>query len=264
MTNKKNPHGIPVEQPSVVQSKDNFPVDDLPTSVTQDASKKSSGISIDIDKSAKQKQTAASTSNDVGGSRVSVDGSPTVMTDKTQVNSQSGLMFDPEPETQVLSKGTKPDDSVTKESPVVDEPATSIARPKINKQSSDDTEEDAMNDPIAGWLVVVSGPGKGNALKMGYGQNSIGRDTGQRVALNFGDAQVSRTNHATVTYDPRGNQFYIQPGSGTNLTYISGQRTPVMQPQVLEPHSHISLGDTILRFVPLCGETFTWDMAEKE
>lgn len=264
MAIKRNPDGVPIEEPSVIQSKKNMPVDDLPTSVTKDASPKRSGISIDIGKSNDQVKTTPSANKRAGSSQVSIDGGPTVMTDKNQPTSDSGLMFDPEPETEILSKTTTPVSSDQKDTSAIDEPETSIARPKVNKQSSDETVEDAMNDPISGWLVVVSGPGKGNALKLGYGQNSIGREAGQRVALTFGDSQISRTNHATVTYDPRGNQFYIQPGSGTNLTYISDQPTPVMQPQILEPFSHISLGDTTLRFVPLCGEAFTWDMAEKE
>src|SRR5262245_51039759 len=43
------------------------------------------------------------------------------------------------------------------------------------------------SDPVAGWVVVVRGPGKGNFCPVFVGMNSVGRDAGQRVALNFGD-----------------------------------------------------------------------------
>src|SRR5579863_6049785 len=33
----------------------------------------------------------------------------------------------------------------------------------------------ASDDPVVGWVVVVDGPGKGNALPLGYGMNEIGR-----------------------------------------------------------------------------------------
>lgn len=120
--------------------------------------------------------------------------------------------------------------------------------------------EDAMNDPVAGWVVVIEGPGKGNVLTIGYGQNSIGKEEGQRIRLGFGDNQISRQNHATITYDPRGKQFYLQQGTGTNLAYINN--APVLAPTLLEPNSHISLGETTLRFVPLCSEEFCWQDLE--
>lgn len=133
-------------------------------------------------------------------------------------------------------------------------PGSSLNAPTVKASGND-----AMGDPVAGWLVVVSGPGQGNFLKLGYGQNSVGRNASERVPLDFGDSQVSRTSHFMVTYDPRGRKFYIQPGSGTNLTYLNDEPTPLLQPMVLAPFSHVALGDTVLRFVPFCGEDFSWD-----
>ena len=118
-----------------------------------------------------------------------------------------------------------------------------------------------MDDPPVGWLVVVSGPGQGASLTLGNGRNSIGRDASQRVVLDFGDELISRADHATITYDPhpRGKKFHIQQGGGTNLIYVNDQ--PVLAPQELPANTHILLGNTTLRFVPLCGKEFDWDMA---
>ena len=120
---------------------------------------------------------------------------------------------------------------------------------------------DGMDDPVVGWLVIVEGPGKGRAMQLGYGSNSIGRGETDRVNLNFGDDQISRSGHATVTYDPRGRKFYVQHGGGTNLTYVNDQ--PVLIPIELPTQSHISIGNTILRFVPLCGDAFDWQDTEE-
>ena len=89
-------------------------------------------------------------------------------------------------------------------------------------------QSDGMDDPVVGWLVIVEGPGKGRAMQLGYGSNSIGRGETDRINLNFGDDQISRGGHATVTYDPRGRKFYVQHGGGTNLTYLNDQ--PVLTP----------------------------------
>lgn len=121
-------------------------------------------------------------------------------------------------------------------------------------------EDRGMDDPVVGWLVVVEGPGKGRAVPLGYGSNSIGRGATDRIKLDFGDDQISRSGHAVVTYDPRGRQFYVQHGGGTNLTYLGDQ--PVLAPTGLPALSHISIGQTVLRFVPLCGAEFDWQDTE--
>ena len=122
-------------------------------------------------------------------------------------------------------------------------------------------EDRAMDDPVVGWLVVVEGPGKGHAMQLGYGSNPLGRGATDRVKLDFGDDQISRNGHAVVTYDPRGRQFYVQHGGGTNLTYLGDQ--PVLAPVELPALSHIGIGNTILRFVPLCGAEFDWQDTEQ-
>ncbi len=123
-------------------------------------------------------------------------------------------------------------------------------------------EDRGMDDPVVGWLVVVEGPGKGRAVQLGYGSNSLGRGATNRVKLDFGDDQISRNGHAVVTYDPRsrGRKFYVQHGGGTNLTYLGDQ--PVLAPAELPALSHICIGHTVLRFVPLCGAEFEWQDTE--
>ena len=122
---------------------------------------------------------------------------------------------------------------------------------------------DPMNDPPVGWLVIVDGPGRGRVVTLGMGVNSVGRDRKERVSLDYGDEMISRVNHGTITYDPRGRQFYLQPGRGTNLTYVDDE--PVLAPRALEPFTHVQMGNTILRFVPLCGAEFSWeDKAEAD
>ena len=120
---------------------------------------------------------------------------------------------------------------------------------------------DGMDDPVVGWLAIVDGPGKGRAMQLGYGSNPIGRGETARVKLNFGDDQISRGEHAVVTYDPRGRKFYVQHGGGTNLTYLNDE--PVLIPIELPALSHINIGNTVLRFVPLCGDAFDWQDTEE-
>lgn len=137
------------------------------------------------------------------------------------------------------------------------EPHTVIAGGLPRSPAAD--PQSAMHDPVVGWLVVVEGPGKGSAVQIGNGQNTIGREE-SRIRLNFGDPQISRTDHAVISYDPRANQFYIQQGKGVNLVYLEG--SPVLSPTLLEHGSTVSIGGTTLRFVAFCDDKFRWKDAE--
>ena len=146
-------------------------------------------------------------------------------------------------------------------SPVQDQEKTQIVGGRDRREDRARMREraeksDAMSDPVVGWLVVVEGPGKGRAMQLGYGMNAIGRGATDRVKLDFGDDQISRNEHAVVTYDPHGRKFYVQHGGGTNLTYLGD--VPVLTPVELPALSHIAIGNTVLRFVPLCGDGFDW------
>ena len=112
-------------------------------------------------------------------------------------------------------------------------------------------------DPVVGWRVILSGPGRGNARRLGYGQNSLGRDRGERVSLDFGDGSISRSKHAFVLYEPRKRQYFVRPGDGANLTYLNGELLADSRP--LTPSDIIEVGATKLKFVPLCGPEFDWE-----
>ena len=114
-----------------------------------------------------------------------------------------------------------------------------------------------LDGPVVGWLVIIKGPGCGHSVPLGYGRNSIGRAPSERIALSFGDSNISRTHHASVTYDPRGRKFYISHGDSNNLTYVGDK--PVLSAEILEPLTDIGIGETVLRFVPFCGENFDWE-----
>jgi hypothetical protein len=141
-----------------------------------------------------------------------------------------------------------------------DNPHTRIFRPKSAATSAAGVETNKLGDfavePVVGWLVVVEGPGRGRSLTLGYGMNSIGRSKDARVSLDFGDEEISRESHAMLTYDRKGQKFYIQHGGGSNLTYLGD--APVLQPHELMGREIISIGKTRLCFVPLCGPGFEW------
>ena len=114
--------------------------------------------------------------------------------------------------------------------------------------------------PVAGWLVIVEGPGAGRDLRIGVGRNALGRDADNRIALPFGDTRISRKAHLWVTYDPRNRAFSIAPGNSSNLAHLDG--AAIEQRLPLPDGATITVGRTTLRFVGFCGDGFNWPDAD--
>lgn len=111
-------------------------------------------------------------------------------------------------------------------------------------------------DPAVAWLVIVEGPGRGNHCPVYYGQNSIGRGTDQRIRLGFGDTRIARDSHAFVIYDDVARKYYLRDNGKANLVRLNG--APVMTPMELKDRDRITIGETVMLFVALCGEGFDW------
>jgi len=133
-------------------------------------------------------------------------------------------------------------------------PKTKLVRGNKPATEAPHSETD---DPVAGWLVVEKGPGKGRSVNLGLGMNTVGRGASARVRVNFGDETLSGEKHFLVSYDPRSSHFAIHLGDSANLTYLNG--APVYETMQLSNFDVIEAGQTQLRFVAFCGENFSWD-----
>jgi hypothetical protein len=111
-------------------------------------------------------------------------------------------------------------------------------------------------DPVAGWLVSVSGPEKGHDYRITAERNFIGRGENMDIRI-VGDEAISRENHASVSYSPKNHAFRLYPGDSKGLVYLNDEE--VLTPELLKPFDVIEMGQSRLLFVPLCGENFHWD-----
>jgi len=111
-------------------------------------------------------------------------------------------------------------------------------------------------EPVAGWIVVVKGQGRGGFRPVFVGMNSIGRAPSQRISVDFGDESISREEHAFITYDDEARTFYLHHGGKSNLVRLAG--APVLQPTELKAGDQFRIGNTTFRFVACCGPDFDW------
>ena len=116
-------------------------------------------------------------------------------------------------------------------------------------------------NPVVGWLVAVKGPLIGTSFELHDGKNAIGRNRENHVVLSSDDS-VSRSCHASVIFEPKKREFYLQPGSGSTLTYCNNDL--VLESQKIQSNALIDVGATTLLLCALCGPDFSWEEKIKE
>ena len=144
------------------------------------------------------------------------------------------LPMPPQPEQADYSQPTTP--------PAADAPVTA------------DSEKNTH--PTVGWLVGVEGPCQGKTYALREARNFIGRAAAMDVVLSEDD-HVASTAHAIIAYVPKQKVCYAQPGLSRELYEVNGEA--VLQATALSADDRLTIGASVFRFVPLCGDNFSWD-----
>lgn len=111
--------------------------------------------------------------------------------------------------------------------------------------------------PVAGWLVAIEGAAKGMDFRVNPNWNNIGRSKHNDIMIP-GDETISRDSAARIGYDGRRRKFYFAPGpNGKNFIEVND----CVIGNVVELHDRdtVTIGNTKLVFVALCGEGFSWN-----
>ncbi len=109
-------------------------------------------------------------------------------------------------------------------------------------------------DPVVGWLVCVSGNEKGRDYRIHSGRNFVGRSHKMDICI-VDDEGISRENHCSIIYDPKGNTFILMPGEGTS-TFLNGEFAD--KSAFLTENCLIKMGESEFYFVPYCKEGRVW------
>ncbi|MCX4320860.1 MAG: FHA domain-containing protein [Lachnospiraceae bacterium] len=111
-------------------------------------------------------------------------------------------------------------------------------------------------DPVTGWLIALDGSEKGRDYRIHTDNNYIGRSEKMDICIR-GDETISRENQAVITYDSVEKVYYFSPGEGRSIVRLNNKA--IFQTTELKAYDRITLGKTVLLFVPLCGENFEWE-----
>ncbi len=109
-------------------------------------------------------------------------------------------------------------------------------------------------DPVVGWLVCKEGAEKGRDYRLHAGRNFIGRSASADINI-FDDAEVSRSNHSSLVYDPKNNEFAVLRGENAS---ILRNGKPVMEAEYLSDGDELTIGGSLYVFVAYCREGRKW------
>lgn len=110
-------------------------------------------------------------------------------------------------------------------------------------------------DPVVGWLVCLDGPDRGRDFRLHAEKNFIGRAPTMDVCI-AGDDTISREKHATITFEPKKQTFWLVPGDASGLVYLNSE--VIYTPAQLKERDTVELGKTKLVLVPFVNENFSW------
>ncbi len=120
-------------------------------------------------------------------------------------------------------------------------------------------QEEDSPQPVVGWLVCTEGPDKGRDFSLQGIKFTIGRRKDSSVCLS--DPRISRDGFpALIVYDDRkSHKFYIASGDASSKNSVELQGNVLLGQSVLNAYDEIRIEDTVLIFVPFCGEDFYWE-----
>lgn len=124
-----------------------------------------------------------------------------------------------------------------------------VGQPVGDNDALDDISTQILRDSsnqVVGKLTVIEGPGAGKSVNVFSGTNQIGRGDDMRVQINFGDAYISRQQHAVLTYDRNTSEARIYDGGKPGGTAVNGAAVTADQP--IKFGDTMKIGETTLRF----------------
>ncbi len=138
-------------------------------------------------------------------------------------------------------------------------PGVNLFEPSAVAEAADETTAEQAAQPRfpVGWLVVIDGPGRGASFALHAGMSQIGRGEDQAVSLDFGDATISRNNHAAIVYDVETHTFLMGHGGKANVVRLNSK--PLICTEEVKNTDLIRIGETTLRLVVFCTAEFNWE-----
>lgn len=106
-----------------------------------------------------------------------------------------------------------------------------------------------------GWLVRLEEPERGREYRIAAGYNFLGSSPEADICI-LGDPAISPNRAAVLGYDEKLSLFSFGPCGGHLPVRVNGSM--ILDAVILNAYDVLTVGDTRLLFLPLCGKQFNW------
>ena len=127
----------------------------------------------------------------------------------------------------------------------------------FGQKPSTGNRESGAGFPVVGWLVALNGVNRGKDYRIHEAYNYIGRERGD-ICIR-GDMAVSAECDTIIRYVPQTREFYVAHGRGKNGVLVNDQSIGAEAVR-LANYDVLTVGNTNLVFVALCGTKFNWEV----
>ena len=127
----------------------------------------------------------------------------------------------------------------------------------FGQKPSTGNRESGAGFPVVGWLVALNGVNRGKDYRIHEAYNYIGRERGD-ICIR-GDMAVSAECDTIIRYVPQTREFYVAHGRGKNGVLVNDQSIGAEAVR-LANYDVLTVGNTNLVFVALCGTKFDWEV----
>ncbi len=112
------------------------------------------------------------------------------------------------------------------------------------------------NSLFVGWLVCISGANKGKEYKVRDGYNYIGSSASMDIYIEKDDS-IASERAAVIGYDSYTKTFFLSLCGAHTIIRVNSRL--LMEQVSLQAYDELTIGETKMIFVPLCGDKFNWD-----
>lgn len=148
------------------------------------------------------------------------------------------------------------DEDVQESKSMTDELATIVSYGSVQSQVVRPLMNENISSPVVGWLVCVQGELFGRGMSLVDGRTRIGSSVEMEIRL-VNDRNIERINHAVIMFRSSSKEFLLLGEESQGMVYVNGKSYGNKNVKI-QNRDFIQVGNTIFRFVPLCGNDFDW------
>lgn len=116
-------------------------------------------------------------------------------------------------------------------------------------------DNEMKDEPVVGWIVILSGADKGRSFTLHMGVNVIGSLSDSDVTIKNDMNMLGK--HAVVAYEPYAREFVLSKAEQNAVLITNGQE--ITDNSILQDRQTFFAAGTEMMLVSFCNKDFDWN-----